>query len=50
MSKIPETLDYELAKLWLEHQDLSDTTPEQVKELFFDALHKIEKTHPERWD
>ena len=43
MFNLPEHLNFELAKIWLEHQDLNQKTPEQVKELFFDAFHRIEK-------
>lgn len=50
MGKLPENLDYELTKIWLDHQDLSNTTPEEVKVMFFEALHKIEKKNVERWD
>lgn len=50
MSKLPENLDYKLAKIWLDHQDLSNKTPEEVKVIFFEALHKIEKKNVERWD
>ncbi len=50
MSAIPENVDYEIAKIWLSQQNLEDLSPEQAKELFFDALHKIEKQNVERWD
>ncbi len=50
MGKLPENLDYELTKIWLDHQDLSNVTPEEVKVMFFEALHKIEKKNVERWD
>ncbi len=50
MGKLPENLDYDLTKIWLSHQDLSNTTPEEVKVMFFEALHKIENKNVERWD
>lgn len=48
--QIPKSVDYEIAMLWLKGQDLSEVTPEQAKELFFDALHRIQQTNVERWD
>lgn len=41
--------DSKLAEIWLSGQDLTDKTPEQVKELYFDAWHKIQKTNVEQW-
>ena len=48
--KVPETLDYDLAKIWLAKQDLSDCMPEQIKEMFLDQLRKLEAVNVERWD
>lgn len=50
MKKVPETLDYDLAKIWLAKQDLSNCTPEQIKEMFLDQLRKLEAVNVERWD
>ena len=50
MTQLPENLDYKLALTWLKAQDLSQKTPEDVKALFFEALHKIEAHNVERWD
>lgn len=50
MTKIPADIDIELAKIWLNHQDLEGLTPEEVKSLFFDAVQKMSNVNPERWD
>lgn len=50
MNKIPDGIDIELVKIWLASQDLSGKTPEETKEMFFDALHRMEQVKPERWD
>ncbi len=50
MSTIPDTVDYDLAKIWLAQQDLKEATPEQVKRTFFDFMHKLETVNVERWD
>lgn len=50
MTKIPADIDIELAKIWLNGQDLKMKTPEEVKLLFFDAVQKMSKVNPERWD
>ena len=50
MGKLPENIDYEIAKIWFSNQDLSNTSPEDAKKIFFDAFHRIEKTNVERWD
>ena len=48
--QIPDSIDYELAIIWLKCQDLRDVTPEQAKDMFFDALHRIQQKNVERWD
>ena len=50
MAKIPETLDYNLAKIWLAQQDLRDKTPEEIKAMFLTQLRKLEAANVERWD
>lgn len=50
MSKYPENIDYEIAKICISQQNLKELSPEETKELFFDALQKIEKKNVERWD
>ena len=40
----------ELAKIWLAGQDLTAKTPEQVKEMFVDAMQRIHAHNVERWD
>lgn len=50
MSKIPDLVDYDIAMMWFSQQDLSEISPEAAKELFFDALHRIEAKNVERWD
>ena len=50
MGKLPENIDYEIAKIWFSNQDLSNTSPEDAQKIFFDAFHRIEKTNVERWD
>lgn len=44
-----DQLDIEITKLYLSSRDLSDKTPEQIKELFFEILHKVESHNVERW-
>ena len=50
MAKIPETLEYDLAKIWLAQQDLSNKTPKEIKEMFLTQLRKLESANVERWD
>lgn len=47
---IPDTLDYDLAKIWLAQQDLSGKDPLQIKEMFLEQLRKLHDAQPERWD
>lgn len=42
--------DAKLAEIWLKGQDLRDKTPEDVKEMFFNAWHKMHRKNVERWD
>ena len=42
--------DSELAEIWLKGQDLNGKTPEEVKEMYFDAWHRIHRKNVERWD
>lgn len=50
MSDIRDSIDYEIAKIWISQQDLSSVSPETAKELFFEALYKIKVKNVERWD
>lgn len=50
MGKIPDTVNYDIAKIWLAHQDLKSLTPEETKEMFFKCLHDLEAKNVERWD
>ena len=50
MTHIPSDIDLELAKIWLAGQDLRECAPEQVKEMFFCAVRKMEAVISERWD
>lgn len=50
MAKIPETLNYDLAKIWLAQQDLKEKSPSEIKEMFLDQLRKLESANAERWD
>lgn len=50
MARFPDDIDIEIAKIWLAGQDLRSLTPEQAKEKFFEAVHKMESVNPERWD
>lgn len=50
MDKIPETLNYDLAKIWLAQQDLNCKTPEEIKDMFLTQLRKLEAANVERWD
>ena len=50
MAKIPETLEYDLAKIWLAQQDLNNKTPKEIKEMFLTQLRKLEAANVERWD
>ncbi len=50
MARFPDDIDIEIAKIWLAGQDLRSMTPEQAKEKFFEAVHKMESVTPERWD
>ena len=41
--------DSKLAEIWLNGQDLTSKTPEQVKQLYFKAWHEIQATNVEQW-
>ncbi len=48
--EIPVNVDYELTKIWIAQQDLSNMTPEMMKQMFFETLHKMQAQNVERWD
>ena len=50
MTKSTDEINYDLAKIWLAQQDLTNCTPEQIKNKFFDQLRKLEQANGERWD
>ena len=50
MSQIPNTIDYDLAKIWLAQQNIADCSAQQIKEMFLNKLRELERTTNERWD
>lgn len=52
MPLIPDSanVNYDLAKIWLAQQDLTECSPEKIKDMFFNQLRKLQAANVERWD
>ena len=50
MNTISETLDHELTMLYLANNDLSNLSPEALKQRYFDVLYRIQIFNIERND